>query len=109
LWIKVDENNRIFVEGELSEENAVEFEADFRALPLESAGTIILDMSAFDIADGIGIATAINMLRYLLERGEKLIIIAAPQLLAHNLYRVGMLEANSRIALLAMREEEPYG
>ena len=109
MWIKQDESQHIFVECELSEENAAEFEEAFRALQIESHGTTIMNMSAFDVTDGVGVATAINAIRHLLERTEKISIIAAPQILAHNLYRVGMLEADSRIELVDMREEEPYG
>lgn len=108
MWIRQDESNLIYVEGELSEGNAAEFDEAFRGLSVATCESTVLDMLAFDIADGVGVTTMINAIRHLLERTEKITIIAAPQLLAHNLYRVGML-ADSRIKLVDMREEEPYG
>src|SRR5262249_7289774 len=89
FWGKKDESHHISIEGELSEENSAEFEEAFCALQVELSGSTVLDMSAFDVTDGIGVAIAINTLRYLLERTERITLIAAPQLLAHNLYRVG--------------------
>src|SRR5262249_43300605 len=101
-------NKGILIIGELSEANVAEFDEAFRDLPIASTGIIVLDMSAFEVTDGVGVAAAINAIRRLLERTEKITLIAAPQLLAHNLYRVGML-ADGRTELVATREEEPYG
>jgi len=109
LRVRQDESHLIYLEGELSEHNAVEVDESFRRLPVASNGTTVLNMSAFDVMDGVGVTTVINAIRSLLERTQKIMIIAAPQMLAHNLYRVGMLAANSRIELVDMREDEPYG
>ena len=100
--------NISFLSGELNEENAAEVDEAFRNLSVASHDATVLDMSALDITDGVGVTTMINAIRHLLERTNKVIIIAAPQMLAHNLYRVGML-ADSRIELVDIREEEPYG
>jgi anti-anti-sigma regulatory factor len=109
LWIRQDESHLISIEGELCEENAAEVDEAFRSVSVASNGTTVLNMSAFDVMDGVGVTTVINAIRSLLERTQKIMIIAAPQMLAHNLYRVGMLAANSRIELVDMREDEPYG
>ena len=109
MWIRQDESHLIYLEGELSEQNAAEFDEAFRRLSVSPNGTTTLNMASLDITDGVSVATVLNAIRNLLERTEKVIIIAAPQMLAHNLYRVGMLAADSRIELVDMREEEPYG
>jgi hypothetical protein len=67
-----------------------------------------LELDEFDIADGIAATEAINAVRRLLARQPHLLIHGAPQLLAHNLYRSGLLEGG-RITLEAMREDEAYG
>jgi anti-anti-sigma regulatory factor len=99
----------IAIEGELNEENAAEFEQALAEVTVESGSEMVLLMSAFEVADGVALATAINALRRLLRRAGRLKIIGAPQMLGHNLYRLGMLDAGDRIELIAMRVEEPYG
>ena len=47
-------------------------------------------------------------MRLLCRRVARLRIVAAPQALAHTLYRTGLL-AQGGIELEAMREDEPYG
>lgn len=67
-----------------------------------------LELSELDIEDGVAATYAVNAVRLLLERGAALEIEAAPQVLAHNLYRTGMLQERG-ITLRAMREDEAYG
>jgi anti-anti-sigma regulatory factor len=97
----------IGIEGELCEANAAAFEAAVATLKVNPEA-VALDMLEFDVEDGIAIATAINAIRQLLSQSKKLKLIAAPQILCHNLYRVGLLELGTRIELVAMREDEPY-
>jgi hypothetical protein len=101
-------NAAIGIEGELNQANAAEFEHSLAALEI-SADAVALDMIEFDVGDGIAIATAINGIRQLLKRTKKVKLIGAPQILCHNIYRVGLLETGTRIELVAMREDEPYG
>ena len=96
----------ISVEGELTQANAPAFEQAFAALAV-NPGALALDMLEFDVGDGIAIATAINVIRHLLKRTGKIKLIAAPQILCHNLYRVGLFESPSQIELVPMREDEP--
>ena len=51
----------------------------------------------------------VNALRALRRRCRRLVLVHAPQILAHNLYRVGMLDGEDAVELEAMREDEPYG
>jgi ABC-type transporter Mla MlaB component len=97
----------IGIEGELNQTNAAVFEQQIAALKI-NADVVALDLIEFDVGDGIAIATAINAIRHLLTQTKKLKLIAAPQILCHNIYRVGLLESGARIELVAMREDEPY-
>jgi anti-anti-sigma regulatory factor len=97
------------IEGELNHRNAEVFEQALKSLEVEANGRLVLVMSGFDVDDGIGVATAINGLRDLLKRVDRLQLTGAPQILCHNLYRVGLLDANTKIELLDMRQDEPYG
>lgn len=97
------------IEGDLSQLNAVAFESLVGALAVEVEGEVALDLVGLDLTDGISIATAINAVRELLSRTRRVKLIAAPQILCHNLYRVGLLGTDERIVLIAMREDEPYG
>lgn len=67
-----------------------------------------LELEGLDIEDGVAATLAVNAVRLLGSRVPLLRIIHAPQLLAHNLYRVGLL-LQGGIVLVAVREEEPYG
>ncbi len=95
------------LEGELSQSNVEGFEQAMAALKI-NAEVVALDMLEFDVDDGLAIATAINAIRHLLKQTKKVKLIAAPQILCHNLYRVGLLELGTAIELVAMREDEPY-
>jgi anti-anti-sigma regulatory factor len=103
------EAGAIAIEGELTHVNAEAFEKALTTLDVEANGRLVLDMFGFDIDDGVGVATAINALRDLLKRVGRLQLTGAPQILCHNLYRVGLLDANTTIELIDMRQDEPYG
>lgn len=95
----------ITIEGDLTADNADQFARDLLALVADTSGEIRLDLHGLDIDDGAAIAVAVNALRQLSARAAKLVLIAAPQMLCHNLYRVGLLDG--RIELVDMREDEP--
>ena len=103
------DDGAIAIEGELNQFNAESFQAALQSLDVEQNGKMVFDMFGFDVEDGVGVAIAINALRDLLKRVGKLQLLGAPQILCHNLYRVGLLDAHSAIELIDMREDEPYG
>ncbi|MFL6214643.1 MAG: STAS domain-containing protein [Blastocatellia bacterium] len=100
--------DRVAFEGDLTAANADEFARRLQALDADASGVIQLDLSGLDIDDGVAIAIAVNALRQLSSRAAKLILVAAPQMLCHNLYRIGLLNGD-RIELVEMREDEPAG
>jgi anti-anti-sigma regulatory factor len=99
----------IVIEGELNHLNATAFQQALESFNVEPGSPIVLDMFGFDIDDGVSVAIAVNALRDLLKRASKIQLTGAPQILCHNLYRVGLLESNTAIELIDMREDEPYG
>ena len=90
--------------GDLTRANGSVLEAWLQTLPPIS----VLDLSELDIEDGVAATHMVNAVRMLRSRVARLQIVAAPQVLAHNLYRTGLL-AQGGIELEAMREDEAYG
>lgn len=90
--------------GDLTANDGAVLEQWLRDQPEISA----LDLAEFDIEDGVAATHAVNAVRLLCSRVSVLRIVAAPQVLAHNLYRTGMLEAGG-IELTLTREDEAYG
>lgn len=98
----------IVIEGELTEANRDELEKAVNALTRDARREIRLDLYGLDIEDGLALAAAINLLRRLRARAERIVLEGAPQMLCHNLYRVGLLDER-RIELIDMRADEPAG
>jgi anti-anti-sigma regulatory factor len=101
-------SGQVAFEGDMTAANADEFARHLQALEADARGVIRLDLRGLDVDDGVAIAITVNALRHLLSRVAKLILIAAPQMLCHNLYRIGLLDGD-RIELEDMREDEPSG
>ncbi|HJQ67709.1 MAG TPA: STAS domain-containing protein [Blastocatellia bacterium] len=101
--------DKIILEGELCEATASELDGLLDASDWQGRGAVCLDLSGLDIDDGAGVAAAINFLRRLRARSSRLVLTGAPQMLCHNLYRVGLLEGDGRIELIDMRQDEPAG
>lgn len=99
----------VIVEGDLNADNAAQFERRLRALNAESNRAVKLDLSGLDIDDGVALATALNSLRELRGRSARIILVGAPQMLGHNLYRVGLLDGAGAVELIDMRLDEPTG
>lgn len=99
----------VILEGDLTHLNADEFKLRMRSIIAHRDRALTLDLSALDIDDGVAVATAINAIRELVARSRKLIIKGAPQILGHNLYRVGMLNEDAAIELVEMRLDEASG
>ena len=99
---------RITVGGSVDATSARAFatvlELDVAALSVGD-GTIHLDLDDLELDDGSAVAEAINALRKLLLKAA-VVVHHAPQMLAHTLYKTGMLDSE-RIRLEAPRVEEP--
>lgn len=96
-------DNCLIISGDLSAANGPLLLQWLESLPVVSR----LDLAELDINDGVAATYAVNAVRLLLSRDTPLVIDSAPQVLAHNLYRTGMLEGDS-VRLVDMREDEAY-
>ena len=67
-----------------------------------------VEMSGVDSIDSLGVAQMVTLLRRNLADGARLVLDAPPQVLAHTLYKVGLLEPGRGITLENARSEEPY-
>ena len=78
---------------------------DVRAL---SGGTsrIELDLDELELDDGSAVVEAVNALKELLQEAD-LVVRHAPQMLAHTLYKTGMLRGG-RLILESPRREEAH-
>jgi hypothetical protein len=68
----------------------------------------VLDLGELEVDDGPELARLVTRLRALVDEHGALALHGCPQLLAHTLYKVGMLRSG-RIRLISVRDEEPYG
>ena len=109
LRFSSDSDGATLVAGDLSEQNASDFESRLRALAVAAGGSVTLDLSGLDIEDGLALATCINAIRELRARANRLVLLGAPQMLGHNLYRIGMLEGPWAVEIVDMRLDEPSG
>lgn len=107
--IQPADSQAVMIAGDLSEANALEFERQIDALSLAMNSAITLNLNGLDIDDGVALATVVNVIRRLRMRTSRLILIGAPQMLGHNLYRVGLLGDDHGIELVDMRQDEPAG
>ena len=65
-----------------------------------------LDLEELELLDGAAVARMVDLIRHLLSASSRVEVSKSPQSLAHTLYRVGMLEGDSRLELIAPRQEE---
>lgn len=100
------EINKIFFEGTLTAENMNGMDELQNKFP--DYKEIIFELEGLDIEDGPAMKKFTSFIRNLLDNGTRLTIFFAPQLLAHNLYRIGCLH-HQNLELRHTRMNEPYG
>jgi len=66
-----------------------------------------LDLVDEEADEPIALANRIDELRVLVEAGCRVELANCPQMLAHTLYKAGLLR-DRRIVIASMRSEEPY-
>ena len=98
-WIFKRHGDTISVDADISMHNASEFCAD-----LESEKPSALELSALTVEDGESMALIISAIR----RMQPICLMAAPQMLAHGLYKIGALRSGA-IRLIDPREDEGQG
>jgi anti-anti-sigma regulatory factor len=88
-------------------------DADVAALFLEelaslstSDAPITIDMRQAELEDATLIGALVDQIRQAALRSGRVQLLEPPQVLAHNLYRVGALEGDSTIQLVDPRESD---
>lgn len=102
------QEGRIAIEGELHRANAYDFVHQLRTMTPNSTNKVTLDLAGLDIEDGLALTTAVSALKDLKLRSEKVVLTAAPQILGHNLYQLGLLEGYAPIEVTDMRLDESF-
>ena len=69
-------------------------------------GRLVLDLAELELTDGVAVAIAVDAVRALAAARGAVELRSAPQMLAHTLYKCGLL-SGERITLHAPRVEEP--
>lgn len=97
---------RITFQGDVT----VETLAGLRALAgsSEQCTALHLDFAEADIADGPAMALLTATLKHLLSAGVQVRLHQPPQLVVHNLYRVGYYP-HPQLLVQGMRQDEAYG
>ena len=98
-WIFKRHGDTISVDADISIRNALEF-----CTELESEKPSALELSALTVEDGESMALIISAIR----RMQPISVMAAPQMLAHGLYKIGALRSGT-IRLIDPREDEGQG
>ena len=98
-WIFKRNGDTISVDADISIRNASEFCAE-----LESEKPSALELSALTVEDGESMALIISAIR----RMQPICLLAAPQMLAHGLYKIGAL-SHGGIELVRPRADEGQG
>jgi hypothetical protein len=88
--------------------SAGESDATDRVVDAEHEGESVrvIDLGEVEIDDGPSLARLVTSLRRRAEQGLPLMLVQCPQMLAHTLYKAGVLGAG-RIRIASVREEEP--
>ncbi|MCE3008538.1 MAG: hypothetical protein LW884_09385 [Bacteroidetes bacterium] len=99
-------NHSIILTGTLE---APDLETVYEALePFEHGDTIHVNLYDLDIEEGRPMASLTDLIKRYLRDGYYMRLEGPPQLLIHNLYRVGY-HPHERLVVADMREDEAYG
>jgi anti-anti-sigma regulatory factor len=103
LIVSVD---RIVIKGEINSHNWVDVRRAL-AKPAFRGQQLVMDLGQLEIEGGEVLTELVDGLRRLRKTVASLTLTGAPQMLCHNLYRVGALAGSDRIGLIDMRQDEP--
>lgn len=70
-------------------------------------GDLHIDLAEFDLETGTDAVQVVDALKRHLEEGHRLVLQNSPQNLAHNLYRIGLLD-HPLLTLEDTRSDEAY-
>jgi hypothetical protein len=69
-------------------------------------GPVELMMEEAELTDGLSVTRMVDAVRLLVDRFDQVRLIRSPQMLAHSIYRLGMLTEGTCLELVEPREEE---
>ncbi len=104
LRFDLDEGAAYILLGDVDSGGAARVLEAFQAESGQS-GMVELLMEEAELTDGISVTHMVDAVRLLLKSYEQVRLIRSPQMLAHSLYRVGMLQGGG-LELVEPREEE---
>ena len=87
--------------GEMVEAHLTAIERDWMGAPLAQT----LDLDGLELEDGEACARMVDLIRCLCSHTRPVSIVAAPQMLAHVLYKIGALH-HGQIKLVSPRMED---
>jgi ABC-type transporter Mla MlaB component len=99
---------RLRLAGELESRRCACLEHFWQRRTAGPFGEVEVDLHAVEGLDGPAVATLVNLIRASLAGGARVILEAPPQMLAHTLYKCGLLSAEHGVTIRAPRTEEPY-
>lgn len=102
------DGERLVVEGEVSGSHASSFGqalAQAARSVVVPWGSLEIDLLDLELLDGVAVAETINGLRKLMQWHNEVRIHQSPHMLAHTLYKTGMLEEGD-LELVDPREDE---
>jgi anti-anti-sigma regulatory factor len=97
----------VWLEGDLDGSNCNCLRAFWDCHIPEDASQVDVDMLEVDAIDGESIAHLVGIVRTHLASGAAIALRHAPQMLAHTLYKTGML-GNARLELIEPRSDEQH-
>lgn len=99
---------RVEIHGELSGDNVECLTTFWHKHLAGGAGEIRLELGDFDIEDASAVARVATLIREGMEGGQRFVLVAPPQMLAHTLYKVASLRRDEGLRIIDPRQEEPY-
>ena len=99
----------VHVEGTLRGDARDSFRQQLARILSEQDRSLVFELLTFDIDDEVALTAVINLFRELLEQDRQLTVRYCPQMLAHNLYKAGLLVGERAILIGSVRKEEPHG
>ena len=104
LRFELAEGVAFLLRGDVDSGGAARIMEAFQAESGQS-GSAELRMEEAELTGGVSVTRMVDAVRFLLKSYEQVRLIRSPQMLAHSLYRVGMLQGGG-LELVEPREEE---
>ncbi|MCB9850332.1 MAG: hypothetical protein H6817_06465 [Phycisphaerales bacterium] len=102
-----DEQPRVELAGDLVASDCNCIQSFWDCHVPDGVAAIDVDMAAVDSLDGESVAVLTNIIRRHVAEGTEVTLYEAPQMLAHTLYKIGMLD-HPALTLIDPRHDEQH-